>query len=107
MCHTLSRALLSPPGSVLESDQETEAAQVLQLAILKQKKKILLQNISKVACKIFLDFMCINFLSVLSACTFVRQMHGWCPRRPAEGVDALELELRMVVRHHVGAGNQN
>ena len=49
--HTLAGAQLSPPGSVLEADQETEAAQVLQLAILKKFcSKIYLKG----SCEIFL-----------------------------------------------------
>lgn len=44
------------------------------------------------------------FMFILLACTYVYLVHAWCPWR-LEGIDSLELQLRMLVNHHVGAGN--
>lgn len=46
------------------------------------------------------------FVNVLPACMYVYCRHAWYPQRPEEGVNPLELELSMVVSHHVGAWNQ-
>lgn len=40
--------------------------------------------------------------SVLPLYMYVNYIHAWCPWRPEEGVDTLELELRMVMSHYVG-----
>ena len=45
-------------------------------------------------------------MNVLPACVFVQHMHAWCLRRLEECVDHLELELWMVVSHHVDDGSQ-
>jgi hypothetical protein len=44
-------------------------------------------------------------MSILSACVSVYHVHALCPQRPEEALDLLVLELRMVVRCHVGAKN--
>jgi hypothetical protein len=46
------------------------------------------------------------WMNVLPACVFVQHMHAWCLRRLEECVDHLELELWMVVSHHVDDGSQ-
>lgn len=45
-------------------------------------------------------------MSVLLAWMYTHQVHAWCLRRSEMGLDPQELELRVVVSNHVGAGNQ-
>lgn len=40
-------------------------------------------------------------MNVLSSCVYICHVHAWCPWAS----DPMELELQMVVRHLVGAGN--
>lgn len=42
--------------------------------------------------------------SVLPACVYVHPVCAWLPERSDEGLDSVELELRMVVSHHMGTG---
>lgn len=34
---------------------------------------------------------------------YIHNMHIWCIQRPEEDTGTLELEIEMVVGHHVGA----
>lgn len=34
---------------------------------------------------------------------YIHNMHIWCVQRPEEDTGTLELEIEMVVGHHVGA----
>lgn len=42
---------------------------------------------------------------MLPVCIYVHHMCVWCPQM-LEGVGSLELELQVVVDHHVGAGTE-
>lgn len=44
-------------------------------------------------------------MSVVTAHIYVHHMHTWCLQRSERVLELLELELEMVVSHHVGAGN--
>lgn len=44
-------------------------------------------------------------MDVLPASKSVYHTSGWCPWRPEEALDFLELELQMVISHPVGVGN--
>lgn len=39
------------------------------------------------------------------SCMCVCTLHAWCTQKTEEGGDPLELEVWMVVGHHVGAGD--
>lgn len=45
-------------------------------------------------------------MGVLPTYTSVCHLSVWYPQRPEESIGSLKLELKMVVRHHVGAQNQ-
>lgn len=57
---------------------------------------------SGIACRLFVGWFCLLFLrfistSVLPECMSVHCMYVWCPWRPKEGIDSLELEVWAVV----------
>lgn len=54
------------------------------------------------------DFMVYFILGVwmFSMHVCVCCVHGWCPLRPEEGINPLELEVQIDMSHHVGAKNQ-
>jgi hypothetical protein len=52
---------------------------------------------------IFYYFRCVGVLSVF---IMVYHMCAWCPQSPKECITSPELELEMLMRCHVGAGNR-
>lgn len=50
--------------------------------------------------------MCVYVsMCVLFACTFVYQMHAWCPQRPKKGVGTPRTVVSYV-SHYVSAGSE-
>jgi len=46
------------------------------------------------------------FFSLVCDWLYVYHMCAWCPWKPEEDIGFPELELQMIVRHCVSAGNQ-
>lgn len=61
---------------------------------------------SRLLNSIYFKFNCIIVCTRCVACMYVHHMHACMPSEARIEVRLLELELQMVVRHHIGSGNR-